>query len=172
MEEVIQRYRTAAQPAAGAGGGRTASGDAGSASDPQAVREFAALYRDHHARLVAYARRRLGGVDQAEDVAAEVFRIAWERTRRGLDPPPSAGWLFVTARNVLAHEWRAIGRATELSRRIALELDRSSGACARPPLRMGAGRGRARCGCPWRWGRRPWWQSAAPPSWPPANRPV
>ncbi|MDR3360090.1 MAG: sigma-70 family RNA polymerase sigma factor [Bifidobacteriaceae bacterium] len=92
-----------------------------------AIEAFCALYQDNHARIVAYAARRLGSADLAEDCAAEVFRIAWEHAARepgtagGIGP----GWLFATARNLIAHQWRAAGRATTLARVLAVELDRA-----------------------------------------------
>ncbi|MDR0627381.1 MAG: sigma-70 family RNA polymerase sigma factor, partial [Bifidobacteriaceae bacterium] len=96
--------------------------------DPKLVNAFTALYRDHYARLVAFAHRRLGTADQAEDCVAEVFRIAWEVARRTQDPATvlSSGWLFAATRNVIAHQWRSAGRAVELARAYAVELDRQT----------------------------------------------
>jgi RNA polymerase sigma factor (sigma-70 family) len=51
-------------------------------------------------------------VDTAADLAAEVFRIGFER-RRSFDPQRSSScrpWLFGIARNVLATDWERAGR--------------------------------------------------------------
>jgi RNA polymerase sigma-70 factor (ECF subfamily) len=76
--------------------------------DPRVEAEFATLYRATHGRIVRYAARRIGPSD-AEDVAAEVFRIAWTRTCEGVEV--STGWLFVTAQNVLRNHVRTEVRA-------------------------------------------------------------
>ncbi|MDR2975106.1 MAG: sigma-70 family RNA polymerase sigma factor [Propionibacteriaceae bacterium] len=82
----------------------------------QCTQAFVQLYGEQYPRVVAYARRRLGSVADAEDCAAEVFRLAWEH-----DGTVSVGWLFVTARNLVFAARRSALRVTELSRRIAAE---------------------------------------------------
>jgi len=82
----------------------------------QDSRSFVALYEAQYPRVVAYARRRLGRAPDAEDCAAEVFRLAWEQDRT-----PSVGWLFVTARNTVYALGRARVRSTDLVSRIAAE---------------------------------------------------
>ena len=77
---------------------------------------FTELYEAQHPRVVAYARRRLGALDEAEDCAAEVFRLAWEH-----DSTPSVGWLFVTARNIVYALHRSSLRLSELAARVARE---------------------------------------------------
>ena len=79
--------------------------------DPRVEAQFAALYRATHGRIVRYAARRIGPTD-AEDVAAEVFRIAWTRTGEGVDV--TTGWLCVTAENVLRNHLRSAARAHRL----------------------------------------------------------
>jgi len=44
---------------------------------------FEHLVREHHTAVVAYARRRLGDWQGAEDVAAETFVVAWRRRANG-----------------------------------------------------------------------------------------
>jgi len=77
---------------------------------------FVELYEKQYPRVVAYARRRLGSTMDAEDCAAEVFRLAWEH-----DDPPSVGWLFVTAKNIVYAVSRSNRRLSELCSRIAVE---------------------------------------------------
>ncbi len=75
--------------------------------------------------MMAFVLRRLGARAAAEELTAEVFRIAWERVLAG-GGDVTSGWLFVTARNLLGNHYRAMARLTELHRRISDELDRPS----------------------------------------------
>jgi RNA polymerase sigma factor (sigma-70 family) len=61
--------------------------------------EFTAMFREHYEAVLRYAWRRVGP-DDAADVAAETFRVAWEKRGRypGDDPLP---WLYGTARNLV-----------------------------------------------------------------------
>jgi RNA polymerase sigma-70 factor (ECF subfamily) len=80
---------------------------------------------------VAYALRRVSPEDAA-DVVAETFAIAWRRLE---DIPTGDGgpiWLFATARNVMANHQRKRARSTDLVARIASEL-RGSFALSTPP---------------------------------------
>ena len=65
---------------------------------------FAELFDAHWPRVCAYVARR-GRREGVEDVAAEVFAIAWRRRDKlPSDPLP---WLLRTARNVLSNQRRA-----------------------------------------------------------------
>jgi RNA polymerase sigma-70 factor, ECF subfamily len=83
---------------------------------------FRALYESTRPRIIAYVLRRIPSRDDAADVVAETFEIAWRR----LDDVPSgdAGllWLYVTARHVLANHGRRVQRRDELNARLAEEL--------------------------------------------------
>lgn len=79
--------------------------------------QFEALYRSTAGELLGYLRRR--AVSDAEDLAAEVYAIAW---RRRADLPPEflrRAWLFGTARKLMLSESRRIGRAQELTELVA-----------------------------------------------------
>jgi len=89
--------------------------------DARTTARFTALYTAQHSRIVAYAYRRLGDRAAAEDVAAEVFRIAWERVGEGV---PTPGWLFTTARHKVFHHYRDAARRTALELTMAAELGR------------------------------------------------
>ncbi len=86
---------------------------------------FTALYRSARPRVIAYALRRAPSTEDALDVVAETFAIAWRR----LDDIPQGDdallWLYVTARNVSANEARRAHRRTELVARAARALDHS-----------------------------------------------
>jgi len=76
---------------------------------------FEQLYECHASAVLGYVRRRTDP-STAEDIAAEVFAIAWRRID---DVPEGAAlpWLYSTARNVLANELRARRRRHELAER-------------------------------------------------------
>jgi RNA polymerase sigma-70 factor (ECF subfamily) len=85
---------------------------------------FADLYRDHVRELLGYALRRRADSDDAADVVAETFLIAWRR----LGDVPLGGearlWLYGTARNVLANQERSTRRRNRLTERLRDELRR------------------------------------------------
>jgi RNA polymerase sigma-70 factor (ECF subfamily) len=79
---------------------------------------FVALYEAHAAAVLAYARRRIGS-EEAEDVLAETFLVAW---RRRADVPADAlPWLYAVAANVLRNRARSERRREALSARLAAE---------------------------------------------------
>jgi RNA polymerase sigma factor (sigma-70 family) len=72
---------------------------------------FRVLYRQHYARVLAYALRRVGP-DRAQDVVAETFLVAWRRLADvPLKPLP---WLLVVARNTIANQRRSSDRRARL----------------------------------------------------------
>lgn len=76
--------------------------------DGEAEARLARLVRAHHGQVLAYARRRLGDWQAAEDLAAEVFVVAW---RRLADVPPEPlPWLYRAARWLLLNEYRKASR--------------------------------------------------------------
>ncbi|GAA4776811.1 RNA polymerase sigma factor [Streptomyces sanyensis] len=93
------------------------------ASERSRSARFTRLYTREYPRVHAFARRRTGDPGVAEDIAAEVFRIAWERELGGVETTP--GWLFVTARNLLGNHYRSSARLAELHGRIGEELGRA-----------------------------------------------
>lgn len=77
---------------------------------------FERLFHAHAGAVRAYALRR-GTSEDADDVVAETFLVAWRR----LDDVPSdpRPWLLMVARRVLANRRRAVGRVVSLSARLA-----------------------------------------------------
>jgi RNA polymerase sigma-70 factor (ECF subfamily) len=83
---------------------------------------FATLYRDHAREVLAYAVRRGASAEDAADVVAEAFLVAW---RRGADVPRGDGarlWLYGVARRTLANQRRGERRRTRLAARMRAEL--------------------------------------------------
>ncbi len=77
------------------------------------------LWRAHHREVLAYCRRRIAP-EEASEVAAEVFAVAWRR----LDSVPAEprAWLLGVARRLLANRRRAATRRARLLDRIRGEV--------------------------------------------------
>jgi RNA polymerase sigma-70 factor (ECF subfamily) len=87
--------------------------------DPQA--RFEAVYAAHNAAVRTYVRRRVESQD-ADDVVADVFVIAWRRL--GDVPEDPLPWLLGVARRVMANRWRGATRAAALRDRMMFEHPR------------------------------------------------
>ena len=78
------------------------------AREPDAWSE---LFDTHYRAVFAFCRYRLRGSDEAEDIAAQVFEVAYSRAEhfdyRGI---PIEGWLIGIARNLVRDHLRKIGR--------------------------------------------------------------
>jgi RNA polymerase sigma-70 factor (ECF subfamily) len=83
---------------------------------------FQALYAAHLRTILGYALRRVTAPEDAADVVAETFLIAW---RRRADVPAGSEaplWLYGVARRVLANHVRGEGRRSRLGDRLRIEL--------------------------------------------------
>jgi RNA polymerase sigma-70 factor (ECF subfamily) len=90
--------------------------------------EFAAVYAENYRALFGYALRRCESPDDAADVVAETFTVAW---RRADDLPPGDEarlWLYGVARRVLANHRRGEQRHAAKTAMLRDEL------AAAPPL--------------------------------------
>ncbi len=83
---------------------------------------FDDLYRRHYRTLHAYCRRRVSG-PRVEDAVAEVFTVVWRRIADVPPPGEELLWLYGVARRIVAHEWRAAGRRSRLTRRASSRPD-------------------------------------------------
>jgi RNA polymerase sigma factor (sigma-70 family) len=83
---------------------------------------FNRLYSEQGRAVLAYALRRVDNDEDAADVVAETFLVAW---RRFGEVPADAGarlWLYAVARRVIANLHRTERRRTRLGRRLAETL--------------------------------------------------
>ncbi|QDW62236.1 RNA polymerase sigma factor [Oerskovia sp. KBS0722] len=79
---------------------------------------FATMYRETYPHVLAYLRRRVD--DGAEDLASEVYAVAWRSWGR-VPAEEMRPWLFGVARNVLANGHRATDRRRRLELRVSGE---------------------------------------------------
>ena len=79
---------------------------------------FVALFRDAYLPVLRYSSRRADD-QNAQDVAAKVFAIAWRRL--AAVPDPALPWLIATARKVLANQHRTDSRQGALVLRLRSE---------------------------------------------------
>jgi RNA polymerase sigma-70 factor (ECF subfamily) len=85
---------------------------------------FSNLYRSHVRELLGYALRRSADADDAADVVAETFLVAWRRLSDVPAGDQARLWLFGTARRVLANRDRGARRRDRLTERLRDELRR------------------------------------------------
>ncbi|MGQ0679862.1 MAG: RNA polymerase sigma factor [Actinomycetota bacterium] len=81
------------------------------------------LWREHLAPLVLYAMRRCPSREDAMDVVAEVYLVAWRRIQQVPDGPAARPWLFAVARNLIANQRRGELRRSRLALRLASEVE-------------------------------------------------
>jgi len=84
--------------------------------------QFSRLYREQGRAILAYSLRRVEDREDAADVVAETFLVAW---RRLAEVPPGAEarlWLYAVARRVIANLHRSERRRTRLGGRLAESL--------------------------------------------------
>jgi RNA polymerase sigma-70 factor, ECF subfamily len=82
-------------------------------SEDSAAR-FERLFAAHYPAIHAYAKRRCADREDAEDVTAEVFSVAWRRIAAVPHPPGDRLWLFGVARRTLANHQRSARRRSRL----------------------------------------------------------
>ena len=89
--------------------------------DLEREKRFLAAHAAGHDRIYRYFRRRTENAATAEDLCAEVFRIAWEKT--GQEEGLSVMVLFGIAKNVLRNHDRAAQRSASLLGALQLERE-------------------------------------------------
>lgn len=84
------------------------------------MQSFAAFFRENYSLVLGVAERRLSSRHDAEEVATDAFRLAWEHHQAGgeLNVP----WLYVTVRNLVGNEYRRRDRREALSEKVTDDL--------------------------------------------------
>jgi RNA polymerase sigma-70 factor (ECF subfamily) len=89
---------------------------------PDAVDRFRRIYLANYIRLVGYATRRTTSAEDAADVVAETFLVAWKNLPKVPPGDQATPWLYGVARGVLANQRRSERRRIRLAQRIGFEL--------------------------------------------------
>jgi RNA polymerase sigma factor (sigma-70 family) len=85
--------------------------------------QFRAMYDANFRAVLGYALRRVSAAQDAGDVVADTFLVAWRRRDDVPDDPGEArAWLFATARRVLANHRRGEERRGRLAERLRAEI--------------------------------------------------
>ncbi|MBC9732730.1 RNA polymerase sigma factor [Nocardioides marmotae] len=83
---------------------------------------FRRLYATHFDAVLGFALRRVDRPEDAADVAADTFLVAWRRLAHAPAEPETRPWLYGVARRVLANHRRGEGRRSALGDRLRREL--------------------------------------------------
>jgi RNA polymerase sigma factor (sigma-70 family) len=83
---------------------------------------FRHLYQAHFDAVLGFALRRTDRPDDAADVTADTFLVAWRRLSHVPDGDAARPWLYGVARRVLANQRRGEGRRTALGDRLKHQL--------------------------------------------------
>ena len=84
--------------------------------------QFSRLYREQGRAILAYALRRVEDREDAADVVAETFLIAWRRLAEVPAGAEARLWLYAVARRTIANLHRSERRRTRLGGRLAESL--------------------------------------------------
>lgn len=85
---------------------------------------FIALHKDNYPRVYSYIRRRINDPELAQELAADVFRVAWQKPQAaGVEIP----WLLTIARNLVGNAYRARDRQQALQEKLRFNTPTSFG---------------------------------------------
>ena len=87
-------------------------------SGPTPEARFTDLFEATYQPLLGYAVRRVADPQDAADVVAEAYLVAWRRLDDVPPGPDARPWMFGVARNVLANYYRGERRRTALAARL------------------------------------------------------
>jgi RNA polymerase sigma factor (sigma-70 family) len=86
---------------------------------------FIALHKDNYPRVYSYIQRRINDPELAQELAADVFRVVWQK------PQPTGSveiaWLLTIARNLVGNAYRARGRQQSLREKLRFATTTTSG---------------------------------------------
>lgn len=74
--------------------------------------DFVELFREHYTAVCRFIERRVSSREAAADLTMDCFEIAW--TKRVPGEPFGLPWLYRTARNLIANEYRRRDREEAL----------------------------------------------------------
>lgn len=87
---------------------------------------FIAVHKESYPRVYRFVRRRVESAEVAEELAADVFRVAWQKWGDGLRA--DTAWLFTVARNLIGNAYRSRDRQLALQEKLRSASELRSGA--------------------------------------------
>ncbi|MFE4542457.1 RNA polymerase sigma factor [Arthrobacter sp. NPDC056727] len=87
---------------------------------------FIAVHRDSYPRVYRYVRRRVESPELAEELAADVFRVVWQKWNE--QQHPDIAWLLTVARNLIGNAYRSRDRQVALQTKLRESAELRSGA--------------------------------------------
>jgi len=87
---------------------------------------FIAVHRDSYPRVYKYVRRRVESPELAEELAADVFRVVWQKWHD--QPHADIAWLLTVARNLIGNAYRSRDRLVALQAKLRASAELRSGA--------------------------------------------
>jgi len=86
---------------------------------------FIAVHRESYPRVYRFVRRRVESAEVAEELAADVFRVVWQKWDDG--PRTDSAWLFTVARNLIGNAYRSRDRLLALQEKLRSAAEPRSG---------------------------------------------
>jgi RNA polymerase sigma-70 factor (ECF subfamily) len=87
---------------------------------------FIAVHRDSYPRVYRYVRRRVESPELAEELAADVFRVVWQKWHD--QPRSDIAWLLTVARNLIGNAYQSRDRRVALQAKLRASEELRSGA--------------------------------------------
>jgi RNA polymerase sigma-70 factor (ECF subfamily) len=87
---------------------------------------FIALYKDSYPRIHKFVLRRIDDPEVAQELASDVFRIAWEKWDGASST--EIAWLCAVARNLIGNAYRGRDRQKALTERVTATTAGDAGA--------------------------------------------
>jgi RNA polymerase sigma-70 factor (ECF subfamily) len=94
--------------------------------DLEGERAFIAVHRDSYPRVYRYVRRRVESPELAEELAADVFRVVWQKWHH--QQRSDIAWLLTVARNLVGNAYRTRDRQDALQAKLRASAELRSGA--------------------------------------------
>ncbi|MBT2531266.1 sigma-70 family RNA polymerase sigma factor [Arthrobacter sp. ISL-48] len=76
---------------------------------------FIAIHKDSYPLVFRFVRRRVESVEIAEEIAADVFRVVWQKSP---EKRPEPAWLLTVARNLIGNAYRSRERQQALHEKL------------------------------------------------------
>jgi RNA polymerase sigma-70 factor (ECF subfamily) len=87
---------------------------------------FIAVHRDNYPRVYRFVRRRVESAELAEELAADVFRVVWQKWSD--QPRSDIAFLLTVARNLIGNAYRSRDRLLALQAKLRAAAELRSGA--------------------------------------------